>query len=351
MSPSPDFEAQLEDLTGEFDNQLDLTKDSQLSIAKGPATAPPPKPARSTLLNIPPGIQAIRRCCFDLKKPIAWTRSELNLYWPYIDNIWVRNQTRPPTKKKTQAVYYWCRFWAGPQKSEGIGERNKSLRSIPPCPMKMKVIQQLNSTGDVESVSLSLLSGVEHNHTLEYVDATKLNEGVKQPIKEEVSKGYNPAIVHRNLQGVKWTANHAALEAAGGAALDLKAVHNAGCEFRRANPDFRIRDANAHWQDQMGDCYEGLQRLGEEYVSQKLTAKRILDNKISHAVVYANRGECPISPALPGPNYTQVGLNPPASEHLRVLMRRGHLFLMDSTHNTNALKWKLFSLLVRDEQG
>ena len=32
-------------------------------------------------------------------------------------------------------------------------------------------------------------------------------------------------------------------------------------------------------------------------------------------------------------------------------MLRGHLFLMDSTHNTNALKWKLFTVMVRDEYG
>lgn len=32
-------------------------------------------------------------------------------------------------------------------------------------------------------------------------------------------------------------------------------------------------------------------------------------------------------------------------------MRRGHLFLMDSTHDSNSLKWKLFSLMVRDEHA
>lgn len=32
-------------------------------------------------------------------------------------------------------------------------------------------------------------------------------------------------------------------------------------------------------------------------------------------------------------------------------MRRGHLTLMDSTHSTNQLKWKLFTLMIRDEYG
>jgi predicted nucleotidyltransferase component of viral defense system len=34
---------------------------------------------------------------------------------------------------------------------------------------------------------------------------------------------------------------------------------------------------------------------------------------------------------------------------LSILMRREYLTLMNSTHNTNQLKWKLFTLMIRDE--
>ena len=33
------------------------------------------------------------------------------------------------------------------------------------------------------------------------------------------------------------------------------------------------------------------------------------------------------------------------------LRRRGHLALMDATHNTNTLKWKLFTVMARSEDG
>jgi hypothetical protein len=36
---------------------------------------------------------------------------------------------------------------------------------------------------------------------------------------------------------------------------------------------------------------------------------------------------------------------------INTLCRRRYLTLLDSTHNTNILGWKLFTFIVRDEQG
>ena len=38
-------------------------------------------------------------------------------------------------------------------------------------------------------------------------------------------------------------------------------------------------------------------------------------------------------------------------EHLRYLIRHGHLTLIDATHNTNSWRWLLYTLMVRDEWG
>ena len=38
-------------------------------------------------------------------------------------------------------------------------------------------------------------------------------------------------------------------------------------------------------------------------------------------------------------------------QRLEILRRRGHLVLMDSTHQTNKLSWLLYTLMVRDEYG
>ena len=36
-------------------------------------------------------------------------------------------------------------------------------------------------------------------------------------------------------------------------------------------------------------------------------------------------------------------------ERLKVLTRRGHFVVMDSTHSTNELGWMLYNMMVRDE--
>lgn len=48
-------------------------------------------------------------------------------------------------------------------------------------------------------------------------------------------------------------------------------------------------------------------------------------------------------------NEESHGLVFAAPHRLQVLLRRGHLTLMDATHDTNRLKWYLFTLMVRDE--
>ena len=77
----------------------------------------------------------------------------------------------------------------------------------------------------------ALHKGVEHNHSQCYVDQSKVNNGVKKALKEEVSRRYRPVEIHRNMQGMKWTANQAALDAAGGLIMNLKTVHNSNREF------------------------------------------------------------------------------------------------------------------------
>ena len=131
---------------------------------------------------------------------------------------------------------------------------------------------------------------MEHNHTLDYADRTKLNDGVKDPIGAEVEKGYAHKDIHRNLQGYKWGANHAALKAAGGSALTLQTVHNAGQKAQGSRPDPRIDDPKISWQKQLDTCYEDLQRLGECYVSEKLAAKRQVDGELSYAIAFAHWG-------------------------------------------------------------
>jgi hypothetical protein len=67
--------------------------------------------------------------------------------------------------------------------------------------------------------------------------------------------------------------------------------------------------------------------LSEGYKAEYLTAARELD-------------------ALPSP-----GLVFAAEHRLRTLRERGWLTLMDSTHDSNWLKWYLYTVMVQDEGG
>ena len=58
-----------------------------------------------------------------------------------------------------------------------------------------------------------------------------------------------------------------------------------------------------------------------------LTVKRKTDNLISHGIEFGKLSR------------------------LKILMRRGHLTIIDATHNTNRLHSKLFTVMIRHEYG
>ncbi|MCJ1267566.1 hypothetical protein MMC22_007451 [Lobaria immixta] len=208
---------------------LQSSQSSQLA----PISNAPLSIAQSTLLHPPSDIRAVRENVFLLRQPITWTSLQYKEYWPFMGNLWVHNQTRPRNKNGSQISYYYCRLWKEPQtKSEGQGIRNKKMRIVDPCLMKVKLCKHYANT-ELVTVVLSLHQDyknpcLEHNHTAEYLDTIKINSGVKVTAAAEVSKGYAPAVVNQNLQGVKWSANKVALEEAGGIHMNLKGVHNAG---------------------------------------------------------------------------------------------------------------------------
>lgn len=97
--------------------------------------------------------------------------------------------------------------------------------------------------------------------------------------------------MNRNLQGVKWAGNRDALKDAGGTYLDLGAVHNAGGDFKKSNPDIRMKGAKEEWEMQLEYFYDNLQNQGEDILSAKIKATRALDNGESYGIVYAKRSK------------------------------------------------------------
>ncbi|KAI9796654.1 MAG: hypothetical protein M1835_003450, partial [Candelina submexicana] len=105
-------------------------------------------------------------------------------------------------------------------------------------------------------------------------------------------------------------------------------VLNAGREWKRKNPDERfISDGTERCGvfEQWLDLADGLEQMG--YLTRNITVLRKSDGEDSRGTVYST------------------------PQRLEVLRHRGHLTLMDSTHDTNWLGWYLYTTLVRDEHG
>ena len=153
-----------------------------------------------------------------------------------------------------------------------------------------------------------------------------MNKAIRDYVANEVTKGYKPGEVLANIQGKRHVRNQDWLDACGGRYLDIKLICNAGRAFLQTNRDTK-RDSNKE------DPVEQLSQANsficqqEEWKYQEIRCIREYDSGVSQAIVFAK------------------------ITHIKTLYRRGYLTLLDSTHNTNILGWKLFSFMVRDEQG
>lgn len=86
----------------------------------------------------------------------------------------------------------------------------------------------------------------------------------------------------------------------------------------------RLTNNRADWVSQVTEAVTKLRSC--DYWAVPIEATR-RDNNTSHGLVFAH------------------------VDRIRILTRRGHLTLMDSTFSTNRLKWPLYTLMVWDESG
>lgn len=69
----------------------------------------PVKPLFNNILNAPDNIGEMRRRFFLLETPIIQSHYEHEIYWPFMDNFWVRNKVKDSADCRTE--YYWCRLF------------------------------------------------------------------------------------------------------------------------------------------------------------------------------------------------------------------------------------------------
>jgi hypothetical protein len=113
------------------------------------------------------------------------------------------------------------------------------------------------------------------------------------------------------------------LVAAGGSYLSRQDAINSGASWRLANPNalFVSRGSKGEIDLQAKEAFETLASLN--WLSSPIQALS-LDGILGQGIVFAQ------------------------PKRLTHLTQFGHLTLIDSTHKTNQLEWKLFTLMVRD---
>jgi hypothetical protein len=269
--------------------------------------------ASSLFSGTPANLEAIRRQVFKLpaEKAIEMPVDEFNIYWPYIDHLFVTYKSSRTAKKDGKVTKYYacCLFAKNPYKTKvkpRERQRNQTARKPIGCPFKFRISHEAGI------VSLCRTSKELHNHKYRKMKF-KNSTATRSILAGEVMKGYRSSDIANNIANPQ-NGNLEALQHAGGSHVTSKIVSNAGRAYRYAHPDHRFKGNNSPALQQVEDAICHLEK------SKWLVQKHIRGD--STCIVFAHK------------------------DGIKYLTCRGHLTLMDSTHNTNKLKWYLSTLMI-----
>ena len=199
---------------------------------------PVPKRNIDDLRLPPPHLADIRWQLFEVREPIELKIDEFERYWPYTDNVWVR-QHRAGTDRSGRVTtdYYACRLQrptytprkADTARPDGKPLRKKQTREGGTCQMRIKTVR---TEGACPKYSITKVGDHEHTHDLDHMDRIKRNTIVMEIARAEVMKGFMPASVFTIM-----SEDEEKLAAAGGRYLNRNDVRNASQAWRRTHGD------------------------------------------------------------------------------------------------------------------
>ncbi|MCJ1410266.1 2,5-diamino-6-(ribosylamino)-4(3H)-pyrimidinone 5'-phosphate reductase [Ptychographa xylographoides] len=199
---------------------------------------PLPRKSIRDLLNPPPHLAETRWRLFEVREQIELKVEEFERYWPYIDNVWVR-QHRAGTDRSGRVTtdYYACRLQRPtymPRKSEvakldGKPLRKKQTREGGTCQMRIKTVR---TEGACPKYTITKVGDHEHTHDLDHMDRIKRNTIVMEIARAEVMKGFMPASVFTIM-----SEDEDKLAAAGARYLNRNDVRNASQAWRKTHGD------------------------------------------------------------------------------------------------------------------
>jgi len=213
----------------------DAVPNSPAGQASNGALVPWPIPTKglADLRHPPPYLMEMRRRLFEVKERIELRMEEFERYWPYVDNVWVRQHRANSDKKGKQVSdYYACRLHRPtytPSKAprpEGKPTRTKKIREGGTCQMRLKVVRFEGGYTGLSIVQIG--DQTEHTHDLDHIDKIKRASVLMDIARSEVMKGYMPASVFTVLNQ-----DPEKLALAGGRHLNRNDVRNASQVWRQ----------------------------------------------------------------------------------------------------------------------
>ncbi|KAM5446279.1 putative 2,5-diamino-6-(ribosylamino)-4(3H)-pyrimidinone 5'-phosphate reductase [Microsporum audouinii] len=190
----------------------------------------------------PPNIGWVRQLLFDVTEPIELSLDEFTMYWPFIDNIWVKQRSTSTKDGLHITDYYMCRLRRAtckrpPQRPlpDGKRPRNKVVREGGTCNFQIRVVK-FEGAHTTITISRSPNSSPAHSHDLDYMDKVKKNSGVMEYVRQEAAQGYLPASIFAKLRE-----DPQQLEAAGGRHLTTIDVRNVSGKWRASHPGLTLR--------------------------------------------------------------------------------------------------------------
>jgi 2,5-diamino-6-(ribosylamino)-4(3H)-pyrimidinone 5'-phosphate reductase len=148
---------------------------------------------------VPPNLVSWRQRLFEFNggEKITLSSEQWRLYWPFVTNIWTRHSPPyVPKWKQTIRTHWSCRFHK--EKAEislGTGQRGKKTRRAIGCPAKLTEIQ------DVLSDSREYTIDGRHNHLLEDLDLTKVNEAIQSWVELQPRQGFSAMAIDKVAKG------------------------------------------------------------------------------------------------------------------------------------------------------
>lgn len=199
-------------------------------------------PAYYSIYKIPPHLGRIRQTLFELNEPIEISLAEYDKYWPFIDNIWVKQRSNSTRDGLRTTDYYMCRLRRPTCRPhpprplpEGKKPRKKVVREGSACNVQIKVVKFEGAYSTV-TITRTPGSAPTHSHDLHHLDKVKRNSALIEMARIEVEKGYLPTSIF-----AKFREEPEKLFAAGGQFLSITDIRNVSAKWRSTNPGVTLR--------------------------------------------------------------------------------------------------------------